>query len=265
MKEERPQSLKVPFGLSPEGEEVHARIAERSTQYHCPSCNAELVLKRGKIQRAHFAHRHEPTSCEFLYETEAHFRAKHRIRELFLAGHEMVLHRRCCECFSRLSQNIQSSSASEVRLEYSLPTGHRADVALLDADENLLAVLEIYSTHYVDNEKASALKADNIQWVELDANSVLESESWFPITDELSKSMCGECKRVQRREELVDKFGRVQPFADEKRLRVTCPIRRGQAVPIFYECAFCKLYEESRSTGIFCIGDSQAGNRKDIP
>jgi competence CoiA-like predicted nuclease len=59
-----------------EGFRVSAACAERQKSYFCPSCKNLLVLKRGRIVVAHFAHR-PPVLCDWAKgETKAHLEAK---------------------------------------------------------------------------------------------------------------------------------------------------------------------------------------------
>ncbi|MFD2705057.1 competence protein CoiA [Salibacterium lacus] len=46
-----------------------------SPPYHCPVCNEEVVLKKGKVRRWHFAHRHH-SLCRAAPESEEHLEGK---------------------------------------------------------------------------------------------------------------------------------------------------------------------------------------------
>lgn len=66
-------------------ERIEAENAERGLAYVCPECRLEVVLKRGRIRIAHFAHR-PPTNCEWAKgETPAHLQAKKLFRDTFAA------------------------------------------------------------------------------------------------------------------------------------------------------------------------------------
>lgn len=248
------QGIKVPFGLSPKGQEVHAKDASRDTVYRCPSCKAELLLKRGEIRRPHFAHLHEPDACEFVYETEEHYRAKHWINEAWESGEQLRLRRQCSTCRSTLSQDLRAGQTAKVEIEYLLDTGHRADVALLNVRDELLAVIEIYSTHRVDPEKANAMKSRGIQWGEFHANEVLDSTHWRPFRDEFAPSVCAPCKQEAHEAKLIEQFGVVNEFADKKRMKVPCPLKTQGIVPVFAACMVCEHYIDSRPNGVFCLG-----------
>jgi len=59
-----------------QGMRIMASAADRGMSCQCPGCHAAVILKRGNIVIAHFAH-HPGTTCEYaLGETLAHLEAK---------------------------------------------------------------------------------------------------------------------------------------------------------------------------------------------
>jgi hypothetical protein len=68
---------------SRDGVRVDAQSAERRVPYHCPGCDCPVVLKRGAVITAHFAHQAK-SSCGYASrETEAHRSAKLAIFQAF--------------------------------------------------------------------------------------------------------------------------------------------------------------------------------------
>ena len=66
------------------GEQVQARAAKKTLEYYCPECREAVVLKRGQIKIAHFAHK-ATAGCEYgSGETEEHRRAKQFLHDLLL-------------------------------------------------------------------------------------------------------------------------------------------------------------------------------------
>jgi competence protein CoiA len=64
---------------------IEADIAERGQDYVCPNpkCNQPVILKRGRIKIAHFAHK-PPMDCTWASgETHAHLEAKKLFRDSF--------------------------------------------------------------------------------------------------------------------------------------------------------------------------------------
>ena len=67
------------------GARIDAAAAERGGRFACPSCRGEMILKRGAIRIAHFAHR-PPVVCDWARgETSAHLQAKATLRDAFAA------------------------------------------------------------------------------------------------------------------------------------------------------------------------------------
>lgn len=57
-------------------ERIDAAIAERGPEYHCPQCKGIAILKKGRRNMPHFAHK-PPTDCSWASgETRAHLEAK---------------------------------------------------------------------------------------------------------------------------------------------------------------------------------------------
>lgn len=64
-------------------ERIEADVAERGLAYVCSKCRRPVILKRGRIKIAHFAHK-PPTDCMWASgETLAHLGAKKLFRDAF--------------------------------------------------------------------------------------------------------------------------------------------------------------------------------------
>jgi len=58
---------------------ILATLARREERYTCPECTAPVIVKRGSIVTAHFAHVRGADSCLAVHETEAHMEMKLRM------------------------------------------------------------------------------------------------------------------------------------------------------------------------------------------
>lgn len=67
------------------GERVEARDARRELAYVCPRCEGAVLVKRGRIRVAHFAHRPQAVCDWASGETPAHLAAKAVMRDAFAA------------------------------------------------------------------------------------------------------------------------------------------------------------------------------------
>ncbi len=243
--------LKVPYGLDAVGSEVRPDAAIRSMAYMCPSpiCERrELVLKRGPIVQAHFAHKVLPARCDFWEETEAHLRAKQLVAALIETGAQVTLVRHCATCGGEVRQALPSGTAS-ASLEHVLPTGLRADVALLGANGQVRAIVEILSTHEVDAAKAAVLA--DLPWVELRAEELLATpREWRMLQDHLRPVHCARCR-----------YAAVRPFIGSDRLSVECPLPDvGGSVIAVATCPRCPYLIGVKDGGVFCYGNDRAAD-----
>ena len=63
------------------GLRIEAELADRGLAYKCPNCTQSVILKRGRIKVAHFAHK-PPTNCIWASnETLAHLESKKIFRD----------------------------------------------------------------------------------------------------------------------------------------------------------------------------------------
>lgn len=62
---------------------IEASVAERGPRYLCPNCRRDLILRKGQIVVAHFAHK-PPVTCSWAKgETQQHLAAKTVLRDGF--------------------------------------------------------------------------------------------------------------------------------------------------------------------------------------
>lgn len=244
---ERPQrSFKVPFARDPTGHEVRADEAQRPP-YECVDCRTRVVLRRAHVReggavRAHFAHRAN-ADCNFSQgEGELHLRAKYKIRYWVESRRAITLRRRCPRCLRPHDQLIPETVAS-ASLEHRLPSGRRADVALLDANGGLLAVIEICGTHAVDEAKACDLKV--LRWCEVSASAVLSGDCWELLQDQLNPFTCRPCRDTALR-----------PWTGPHRSEVQCPLPGASAVVAVVACAGCPHFLDAAESGVTCWGSS---------
>lgn len=201
--------FRVPLGLDATGALVAPEDAVRSVPYQCPACADRLTYRAGPIISANFAHR-GGTGCA--PESALHAAAKHLVAETVRAwlsgsGQGPVV-RRACGCGLVRDDPIKDL-ITDVTLEHRLRSGDRdlvADVALLDTAARARLLVEVLVHHAVDADKRTALAADSIPWIELDAQSIIaEPAVWQPrAADNVRALVCEACEKVlaTRAEEL---------------------------------------------------------------
>lgn len=196
MNEPNPHStVAVPVAVDESGELVLPDDASSAGSYRCPGCGSDLIVRKGKLRRAHFAHR-RGDGCAA--ESTLHRAAKRRIVQVVDAwlrsdGPRPCIARPCptFSCDGGVVQDVPadvSGVAEEVRLD----DGAIGDVVLYRG-EAPCAVIEVVATHSVDREKASRL---GLPWFEVDAKAVLDRPYWWvAVQDGLEPFRCPACSR----------------------------------------------------------------------
>ncbi|MBD1900322.1 hypothetical protein H6F50_16530 [Coleofasciculus sp. FACHB-712] len=130
-----------------EGHLIKAVNAQKGQSYICPNCNRELILRRGKIKRPHFAHKTLSVNCT--PETALHYIFKILLREKIQHHLESKLPLdikwNCEYCPNPHTGNLLKK-AVQVKLEHNLGVC-KPDIALLDKDNKVIAVIEVVVSH----------------------------------------------------------------------------------------------------------------------
>jgi hypothetical protein len=188
-------SIAVPIAFSETGDLVRPGDAERGLEYRCPGCGVPLVLRRGTMRRAHFAHR-RGDGCS--PDSQLHRAAKRRIVQVVEEwkagrGPRPSVSRSCSrfECDGGITQDLPDDvthATEEVRLS----NGSVADVVLFRGADPAAAI-EVLATHRVSQEKAERMP---LPWVELAAEDVLDRPYWWVvIQDGLEPFTCPACAK----------------------------------------------------------------------
>lgn len=239
-----PEYLKVPIAIDENGAELRPEDAVKGSQYYCPDCQNALILRKGLLVRTHFAHKEQPTRCDFINETEQHFRAKLAIVAAVKEKKPVYFVRHCKVCSKAVYQDLPDK-VTDVKLEYTLSSNHRADVALFDKDDELLAIIEVFVTHAVEDEKLSALA--EIPWAEFSAETILTSPNWSPIKDNFKPCTCNDCR-------IILKFGKKTCFMGLNKAQVQCPLQSIGIADTVENCDRCEHFVDVSREGILCVG-----------
>lgn len=154
------------IAIDDRGNLVHVNDAEKGRAYYCPSCKGEFILRKsgntGKgSKRPHFAHNELTPNCTA--ESALHYSFKKNLTDLLnkyiSEKKEFIINWNCTACSEYNKGNLLAKAAS-IREEYNLKVC-QPDIALLNTEENVIAVIEIVVTHkpeekvlqyYEDNE-----------------------------------------------------------------------------------------------------------------
>jgi hypothetical protein len=147
---------------------------------YCPSCLERVTLKLGRVLRAHFAHRPRSACPAGRGEDALHLAAKLHLAAALgaSAGCRISFQRLCAgvdgehrtPC-ARSAPSVLQVAWTEVAVEVG-SSRVRADVALLRRGE-VVAGLEVRSTHAVASATAAAYAAQALPWLEISTTSLL--------------------------------------------------------------------------------------------
>ena len=221
--------LKVPFAYDDEKRLYDPHTAEKRKYYFCPACEDAVILRKGEIKTAHFAHKASETCNQ---ETIIHIIAKQLIIDVILDWkmgriNAPILKRQCNICSEHTDQPMPDK-VEQASLEHKVNNGFVVDVALI-VENKPAAAIEIRVSHAVDENKAELL---SIPFIELDGQAVIENPTIFePIRDHFMPFTCKKCKQTIKQFDTI-----VNEIA--KQTNVELPDRYYRYG--FWECWKCK-------------------------
>jgi Competence protein CoiA-like family len=206
--------LKVPLAFDENARLVRPEVASKKSTYFCPSCGDLLILKKGEIKQAHFSHK---ASGACLQETINHKLAKALIVQVINdwkagKGEAPTVKRQCPECGTYKIQKIPQRVTGAIA-ERKLDSGYIADVALLENQGTVAAVVEVKVRHAVDERKKTNI---GIPFIEVLGEEIIEQPlEWNPITDRFDRFKCKTCA-----EALVAYQSRIQTISEKTKVPI---------------------------------------------
>ncbi|MEI7786538.1 MAG: competence protein CoiA family protein [Betaproteobacteria bacterium] len=204
-----PKDILYSFANNENGDLVGALLAKRGATYFCPSCQTEMVHRKGEKVRPHFAHKSLSPNCS--PETVLHFGFKRLLRERISrsinAGAGLAFQWKCDSCCGSHTGNLlKRATHAEEELNLGIC---RPDIALLSKDGNVAAAIEIVVTHPPEQSVISFYKANRIPLIVFELKSDTElsrvdEEVLKPdIVDACLSPKCPKCKRHMSRMKLL--------------------------------------------------------------
>lgn len=159
----------------------------------CPECGRRLTLKLGRVRRHHAAHAPRDRCVATRPETALHLDLKfHLAAHLEAAiglGQPLVVRRQCAgtqaESCDMTHEHAWMTDWDEVIVEARLPSadGCRRPDIVLCRQRRAIGAIEVLVSHAVGDEKAAALAAAGVPWVEIraDAAELLDGDAAWSV------------------------------------------------------------------------------------
>ncbi|MED1784000.1 hypothetical protein P4V43_19435 [Brevibacillus fortis] len=143
---------------------VHIDNASKEEQYHCLECGVEMILRKSELglRRTNFAHKTLAANCtpesvlhrsfkEFLFQ---------RINNHLATDTPLSFSWKCDYCKEQHKGNL-IKKCNNVKMEFAMEQA-RPDIALLDSQGNVIAVIEIVVTHRPEEKVLAFYRENNI-------------------------------------------------------------------------------------------------------
>lgn len=183
------------------GEYELAEYSNKNNKYQCPTCKKDVILKKGKIKKPHFAHYKSENPCNFYNhpgESDIHKHAKYGLKKVLESKIPITIYTRC-QCCNEIEEVYieEIGENSEIIIEHSFMfNGSRkfADVAYIDNNE-IVCIFEICNKHKTDSENRPE------PWFEFDAEIINKQLDNLNILDKIQLQCirenyyCEECAK----------------------------------------------------------------------
>lgn len=171
-------------------------------------CGEPLIARKGESRRPHFAHSQDSTcSAESALHKIGKLLVKKRIDQAITSGEDIPLRWNCGYCYEDHQANLMKR-ARRCELEHSIATA-RADVALLDANDQAYAALEIVVTHKPEEATRRVYERNNVRLLRFDLKTeddlikLTAPEGVRPdFVDHCTMPRCPDCRTYQRQRRL---------------------------------------------------------------
>jgi hypothetical protein len=161
------------------GNLVKANDSEKGHVYFCPVCSSDLILRKsgntGKgSKRPHFAHKALTPNCT--PETALHYAFKNlvadKIKKQIESNIPLPLGWNCRYCGEKHTGNLLKK-ITDVKVEHSL-TVCKPDIALLDSENKVFAVIEVVVTHKPEESTVQFYNDNDIILIQINLTSDLD-------------------------------------------------------------------------------------------
>jgi hypothetical protein len=173
----------------------YSKIASKEYKYKCPSCDKDVIFRKGKIKQSHYAHKKSDNPCYYYdrpSESQIHKDAKMLMKMLLDNKTNMAFYRKCynyCKdpeyIFEITPDTYNDSTTAIIEYKFQYNNSNRsADVALVEND-NIKYIFEICYKNKTKEENRPE------PWVEIDAQTFINNIN----SNETNSEILIECKR----------------------------------------------------------------------
>lgn len=196
----------------------------------CPFCDECCIWVAGLVVTPHIRHQNESEcSAEGWRESNEHLNGKQRILKVLRQQHRIDLLMGCARHTEAFDQWVVPSwviADDEVRHS----SRRVPDVALINDQGEIVAAIEVYHSHRVDDAKAASYAQSGIPWIEVTAE-IANAWSGEPLAcvARHQKAICSACESAARERlehqnrmtlpETMDGYGHLaQRFRDQQQV-----------------------------------------------
>lgn len=187
----------------------YPKIASKENKYKCPSCDNDVIFKKGIKKQPHYSHKKSENPCYYYdrpSESQIHKDAKMLMKTLLDNKTNMNFYRKCYNCYegpefilkiAHNTYNDRTKAIVEYKFNYN-NSKRSADIALVD-NNNIKYIFEICYRNKTKEENRPE------PWVEIDAetfiNIINSNENNGEIDIECKREFkCGFCQEKENYE-----------------------------------------------------------------
>lgn len=203
------ESILYPFAFDPDGRLVSAHDAQKGVPYQCVGCKKEMIPKKGKIKRPHFAHKQAGICSD--PDDSLHKMAQglivQSIKDAIKNDEKYRVGYICSTCREPVAYNVISTITS-VQTEKSVVEGTRSDVVIYRENRSPI-IIEVVVTHDLEPEAAALyLESNNPVFMVYPEWSSLDEFTAEVIANKgvnIDVEMCSKCKLKEKRRQEREK------------------------------------------------------------
>jgi competence CoiA-like predicted nuclease len=176
----------------------YPKIASKENKYKCPSCDKDVIFRKGKIKQSHYAHKKSDNPCYYYdrpSDSQIHKDSKMLMKMLLDNKTNMAFYRKCynyCEdpdyIFEITPDTYNDSTTAIIEYKFQYNNSNRsADVALVE-NNNIKYIFEICYKNKTKEENRPE------PWVEIDAETFINNIN----SNETNSEILIECKREHK-------------------------------------------------------------------